>query len=440
MLESRSMRALLAATLLLLCAGIPALAQQDGGPDEMVPGRKFPPQVKQAPEKEETPWILRWMIKPLRRGMWIRLPIMDTDPNRGITGGLMPIWVIQGEHDDRIRQIHAPSLTYNRTFKMVPTYRYYFYPQEDAALVARGSVSKYESEALGQYEDNSIAGTEHDVNLRLQYNQDAGQRFFGLGPDSSKDAEGNYKERYWQLRWGAGTPVFSGSKLRARFSQHHQSGVILDGPLANLTEFHRLHPAQYSPSAQQVTENRLALDWDTRDSQTTTTRGAELMGFAESSVRGFASMYDYQRYGGMARWFKPWASDESRVFAAQFQFEQLAGAAPPFWLMPRLGGKYSLRAYGEGRYVDRGMAAANIEQRFNIYSAKMAGVTTEFQLAPFVGLGTVYDRPDKASKRYARPVYGLATRAVAKPQVVGSIDFGAGQEGLSVFMDINYSF
>jgi len=67
-------------------------------------------------------------------------------------------------------------------------------------------------------------------------------------------------------------------------------------------------------------------------------------------------------------------------------------------------------------------------------------VTTEFQLAPFVGAGTVFDSPEKMHRRFVRPVVGAAVRAVAKPQVVGSIDFAVGQEGLSVFMDINYSF
>jgi hypothetical protein len=37
-------------------------------------------------------------------------------------------------------------------------------------------------------------------------------------------------------------------------------------------------------------------------------------------------------------------------------------------------------------------------------------------------------------------VFGTSLRAVAKPQVVGSLDFGVGREGLAVFMDINYSF
>ncbi|OGR70454.1 MAG: hypothetical protein A2X40_09190 [Elusimicrobia bacterium GWC2_65_9] len=108
--------------------------------------------------------------------------------------------------------------------------------------------------------------------------------------------------------------------------------------------------------------------------------------------------------------------------------------------MPKLGGKYNLRAYGEGRYIDRGVATVNMEQRFNLFESRMAGVTTQFQLAPFVGAGTAFDNPGRAAAKYVRPVVGAAMRAVAKPQVVGSVDFGVGREGLAVFMDINYSF
>lgn len=433
------MRLLLA--LLLLSSPAGAARQQDGGvPEEIVPGRKFPEQVQQAPQQEETPWILRWMIRPLRRGLWIRLPIMDTDPNRGITGGFMPIWVIQGENDDRIREIHAPSITYNRNFKFVPTYRYYYYPQEDASLVARGSASKYESEAMGQYDDSGVLGTEYDVMLRVQYNQDAGQRFYGFGPAAPKSDESNYKENYWQYRWALGSPLFQGSKVRARLSQHYQASRIQDGPLPNLPQFRVTHPGQFSERAQQVTETRATLDWDTRDHPTTTNKGALVQLYAETSVKGFMSMYEYERYGGEGRVFVPWPKDEGKVFAAQARVEQLGGQSPPFWLMPRLGGKYNLRAYGEGRFVDRGVATVNVEQRFKVFEEKMAGVTTEFQLAPFAGAGVVYDRPAAAQAKYVRPVFGIATRAVAKPQVVGSIDFGVGQEGLSVFMDINYSF
>lgn len=407
---------------------------------ESIPERKFPVEVRQAPQQDETPWIVRWMIRPLKRGMFIRLPIIDTDPNRGITAGVMPIWVIQGKNDDRIQQIHAPSLTYNKNFKVIPTYRYYYYPQEDASLTMRGSWSKYEREVMGQYEDGSILGTEFDVYGRLQYNIDAGQRFYGLGPDTPKSGEANYKEEYFQYKVGVGMPFFSKSAWRLRVTEHLQSDRILDGPLPNLPLFATTYPHQLSRGRQQTNENRITLVYDTRDHAVTTARGAFLEVYGERAIRGWGSAYDYGRYGLETRWFHPWTSGDDRVLAVQTRYEQLLGPTPPFWILPRMGGKYNLRAYGEGRYIDRGLATVNIEQRFNVFEARMAGVTTQFQLAPFVGAGTVFDHPGRAAARYVRPVVGGAVRAVAKPQVVGSIDCGVGREGVAVFMDINYSF
>jgi hypothetical protein len=86
------------------------------------------------------------------------------------------------------------------------------------------------------------------------------------------------------------------------------------------------------------------------------------------------------------------------------------------------------------------MTALNAEERFRLYQAKMAGVTTDFELAPFIGAGAVFAAPEQVSMRTMRPVVGAAIRAVAKPQVVGSIDIGVGREGVAIFMDINYSF
>lgn len=407
---------------------------------EVIPEREFPKAVQQAPRQDETPFVIRWMIQPLRRGMFIRLPIMDTDPNRGVTIGVMPIWVLQGETDDRIQQIHAPSLTYNKNFQVIPTYRFYYYPQEDATFIARASYSKFEREAMGEYEDGSILGTDFDIYARLQYNVDAGQRFFGFGPDSPKNGESNYREEYTQYKVGAGMPLDHGSPWRVRYTKHYQSGRFTEGSLPNLPDFAVSFPGQLSRRYQQTNENRFSLDYDTRDHGVTTSRGVLVKTFAEYAIRGFESQFDYNRYGLDARWFRPWESDKDKVFAVQAKFEQLLGPTPPFWMQSRLGGKYSLRAYGDGRYIDRGMAAVNLEQRFKVYEAKTAGVTTELQLAPFVGMGSVFDNPNRAAARYARPVAGAAVRAVAKPQVVGSIDFGVGRDGLAVFMDINYSF
>lgn len=426
---------------LLLLASVPARALlADPGDGELVPMRQRVPQAAPHP-KDETPKALRWMLAPLDRGMFVRLPIVDSDPNRGVTYGVMPIIVLQGKNDERIEQIHAPSLTYNKIFKLSPTYRYYYYPQEDASFMARASRAKYEHETMLQYEDHSFWGTNYDVFGRAQEAADSGQHFFGLGPDSPKSAETNYKQQYWLVRWAVGVPFAAEGHARVRVSQRYQTSRLTNGPTPGLPGFDATFPAQFSERAQQTNETRLSLEYDTRDHTVTTSRGLFGNVFAEKAIRGYLSAYEYDRTGIDLRAFRPLEKHPDHVLAAQLYYEQVLGPTPPpFWLLPSLGGKYSLRAYGEGRYVERGVAAVNVEERFKVYEARASGVTTEIQVAPFAGVGEAFEHPGRAGVRYARPVVGTAFRAVAKPQVVGSVDVGIGREGVSIFTDINYSF
>jgi hypothetical protein len=431
-------RALLSLFIVLVVAAR-AAAQSATGSGEILPPHDLPPNVETS-TAPETPPYLRWMLDPREHGILVRLPIVDTDPNRGTTYGVMPILVLEDPLTNRITQIHAPSLTYNGDFKLEPTYRYYYYPSAQESFAARAGWGKYESEVMTEYSGRNAFGSPYDVFLRFQYNVDAGARFYGFGPDSSKSSQVNYRQQYWQFKWGVGTRLFDGSNWRAHIGDRYESSRILDGPLPGLPGFGYVFPAEFSDRYQQTNESRATLDYDTRDNVMTTTNGAFFQTYADASVKGFLSEYAYERYGADARWFHPWSSDPSKVFAVQYQYEQILGPTPPFWLLPSLGGKYSLRSYGSGRFVDRGSTSFNVEQRFTVLDEKMAGVTTEIQLAPFAGVGTVFDSPQTAQFAYLRPVVGAAVRAVAKPQVVGSIDVGYGQEGAAVFMDINYSF
>lgn len=422
---------------------LPAAAwAQDGQPPEPEPPRAVPAEVSKVAQtpRDETPPILRLIIRPLKRGMMVRLPIIDTDPNRGVTVGFMPIWVIQEKGTDRIEHIHAPSITYNKVFGPIPTYRYYYYPTETSTLNMRASLSTQEErEAFGLFEDENFLGRRLVFSYKIQYNVDGAKRFYGLGPDSPKSSEANYVEDILQSKVSAGMPIRRESRWKVHANNNLFALRMKNGRTPNLAPFPRTFPGVAPVRRQQTNELGLRLDYDTRDHGVTTGRGAYVNAAWSSSVRGLASAQDYSRYGLDGRVFYPWPRNPGRVTAAQARYDQVLGT-PPFWLQPSLGGKYSLRAYGEGRYVDRGALALNLEQRFTLWKVKMAGVTTELETAPFVGMGTVFDNPGRMARRYFRPVVGLATRAVAKPQVVGSLDFGVGREGLAAFMDINYSF
>lgn len=424
--------------LFTLALARPAAAQEQLTPPPVKP--PFPQETAEAPMSEQAPWLIRWMIEPISRGMIIRLPIIATDPNRGVTEGVMPIWVIQEKNGTRIEAIHAPSLTYNPNFGVAPTYRFYYYPAADESVQTRVSINKYEKEGMFQYQDRSFLETNADFFARFHYNVDASQRFYGFGPDSPQSAESNYKEDFFNYVLKAGYPLFLGSRWRIHGTDHLQAEKVLNGPLAGIPGTDTEFPAVAAPDhRQQINEMRANVDYDSRDNPVTTRSGLYDNFFAEHAFKGVASAYEYGRYGADLRGYEPWDGKVPMVSAAQLQVQQVYGNAP-FWAQSSLGGKYSLRAYGDGRYVDRGVATLNLEQRFTVYKARMAGVTTEFEVDPFAGAGEVFHDPGELAARWVRPVVGSAVRAVARPQVVGSIDLGVGQEGLVAFMDINYSF
>jgi hypothetical protein len=64
----------------------------------------------------------------------------------------------------------------------------------------------------------------------------------------------------------------------------------------------------------------------------------------------------------------------------------------------------------------------------------------ELELAPFLELGKVFERPGTSPLSHLHPVYGIGIRGIARPFVVAYVDVGYGQEGATVFTGINYPF
>ncbi|MBI4386482.1 MAG: BamA/TamA family outer membrane protein [Elusimicrobia bacterium] len=392
-------------------------------------------------QPEEQPRIIRWMVHPRRRGMFVNLPIVDTDPNRGITYGIMPIWVVQGETDDRIRHIHAPSVTYNETFRINSIYRYYYYPTKDSSLLLLASISQVvDKEFLAQYDDFRLLGTSFLTRFKLQSNINGAGRFYGIGPNTPSSGESNYVNDTLNMSLLFGFPVYKDSRWYIHASQALNGQKVSNGPVDALPDIDKLYPLVAPAHRHQSSVARLALNYDSRDNPITTAQGAYADFFWETSQRRFASEYTYRHFGTDLRYFHRSRREPRLATAGRIRFQQMLGEGLPFWLLPQLGGKYVHRAYGEGRYVDYGLLVASLEERFTLFEIKTAGVKTSYELDPFTELGTVFDAPGKLARKYMRPVYGASLRAVAPPQVVGSVDFGVGQEGLSVFMDVNYSF
>src|SRR5258708_7955101 len=66
------------------------------------PGGAFVPQpvVPEELKNEGEHFPLSLIVHPLKRGMLVRLPLIDTDPNRGFTFGVLPVWIINASTGD----------------------------------------------------------------------------------------------------------------------------------------------------------------------------------------------------------------------------------------------------------------------------------------------------------------------------------------------------
>ncbi len=393
------------------------------------------------PGEDPPPLALRLIVRPLDRGMLIRLPLIDTDPNRGFTFGFLPVLIVNSAKEDRIQSMHAPSLTYNPTFKTNFTHRYYYYPTKESTLMVRGAISQVlERELFVQYDNANVFGGNEEAGIKAQYNADASNRFFGVGPTTSKRAAANYLLKTLIVDGYYGMPIYKGSNWYWTVEHRLIGNKVADGPIKSIAGVTTLYPAAVPARFHQTSAFKAFITYDTLDSAITTTRGTYAESFAETSQRTLGSEYVYQRFSVDLRHFRRTSDDDTFVTAGRVKFEQVIGDGVPFFLLPYLGGKYLFPAYGDGRFTTQGVLAAVLEERVTLFRLKTGGVLTKYEVAPFAGLGSSFDTPGRMTSRYARPLVGVGLRAVAPPQVVGSIGLGIGQEGMNVFMDINYPF
>ena len=112
----------------------------------------------------------------------------------------------------------------------------------------------------------------------------------------------------------------------------------------------------------------------------------------------------------------------------------------PFYEQTLLGGKDSLRGFGEARFVDRNKMTLTLEERVRFYTLKAFNVNIDFEVAPFYESGTVYHEQDKFRPADLHHVWGVGFRSVVRPNVVGDIELGFSEQGTALFVGIDYPF
>lgn len=378
------------------------------------------------------------MTKSWKGNIFVWLPAISTDPNAGTTIGILPVLVLADENTHHIRHLLAPSYTYNELFGQTGTMRYYFYPTDTSQLYANASISQHTNRELKvRYENPALRDGLYYWRAEAYYSADGSERFYGLGPNSRSSNETGFVSKDSTVRstFGVNFAKYWRAAVGLRFRRYATEQNIIPGTIDSATQF----PGTPGLGTNNTTSSEFHLLWDTRDTPITPSRGASGEFFAEKTIKDFGSDADYVRYGGEGKKFFLW-KDPKQITVFHAKYDYANGPFIPFYESPNLGGRDSLRAYGDRRFVDRGSLVFNVEHRYVFSSLKLMGIQTNFEAAPFIDLGTVFPTPDEIQRKNFRPVYGAAFRAAVKPNVVGDVEVGWGHEGTAVFVDINYPF
>lgn len=362
------------------------------------------------------------------------VPFVSTDPNAGLTYGL--ILAFLETRDARTRSITAPSVSYSDIFGVTGTFRHFFYPQGDEKITTYASYGTGSEQVYYlEYKNPSVLSRTYSLDGQAGYRRLITQRFFGIGPGSSSDDETAYTRE--EMGGTAGVGLYLADDLRAVLQGRLRKVNVLASPL-DLPAPEDLFPDTPGLEGDLVGGAKVSLVWDSRDSIDIPSGGLFGIAALEIGSRNLLGDVSFQRYEVEGRAFLSGASHRY-VTAVRLLAQYVAGGEVPFFELSRLGGSSELRGFGEDRFADHGKILLQFEERIRFYDLTLFDVFTQLEVAPFLDVGKVFDTHDPFWTEM-RPVGGVGIRLLVPPNVVAAVDIGYGSDGSAIFANLGYPF
>lgn len=375
---------------------------------------------------------------------FIPVPEVATDPNGGVTYGVLPVWLFT-DNKNEINSILAPDINSNSTLGPGGNFRYLAYPSSDTNWYAEAGAQ----ETIARNVDIDYqTGRQHknwiSFEGRFFFEKDPTERFFGTGNHSHEGNQSNYTTK--QIYGEAILGINFSDKLQLSMMERPRYVRIEDGGFTSVPSIFKEFPHQKGLNGGSEVLSQWMIQYDSRDSvdiPRSGTLGRLYYGIAD---RRFGSSISYNRFGGELREF--YSVGERITFAGHvFNEYEPVGGEIPFWSQARLGGDESLltdqetlRGYGTGRFIDNNLFVMNVEVRTRVWDKTIFGTHGILELAPFAEAGRVSHNLSYNPFSELHPVGGIGFRGIAEPFVVGFVDVGWGGEGAAVFSGINYPF
>lgn len=369
----------------------------------------------------------------------IPLPVIATSPNEGMTTGALTAFLIHNNKDE-VSTLVAPQINYNENFGLTGTIYGAFYPTPEVNWemnLSRSSNVNQDYEI--KFRDKRLLNSNHEVNLFAYLFDDGSARFFGFQSESRQANESNYDAS--EIGVTASVGYFLTPHFQILVGERFRKVEIKRGAVESLPFIRDIFDERDVPGINGFTVHapKLALIYSTLDSRDMPTTGLYAKASMEVSSRALGSTAEYRHYEAEIKGYYP-LRDAKYISVGRLVYNQTLGNDVPFLERSILGGETTLRGYGRNRFIDSSYLLCNLEERIRLFRLPIFNVNVDWEIAPFIDLGAVMDRLNSAETKNFQFNPGIGFRGVVRPNIVGRIDIGLGQEGPAVFVGLGYPF
>ena len=367
------------------------------------------------------------------------IPAISTSKNDGNDFGLIVPVLITGADGD-LKYLVAPMAIHNSYVGARGTINLFRYEPGGKQLKAMASWSeRIEHKFLVNYVDPGFSNGRYSIEFGAMNFKNATMRFFGLGPTTQKGEQTNYTASETRLNWRFGVYANEVTQIavsqRLRIMQPIQQGAATMFPFAR-----DVFPEAPGMDGATILGQRITFHYDTRNNLVTPTDGMAITAYAELNYnfhRGVDPLYS--RYGLEVK--KMFASESKRaILVVRGELQATLGSDVPFYEQSSLGGQNNLRGFGVDRYIDKQLIAFSVEERIHLLRTRLAGVMADFEIAPFIDTGQVFNSYKNVSFKDYRITPGIGFRGIIRPNVVGRIDYGFSKEGGAIFAGLDFPY
>jgi outer membrane protein assembly factor BamA len=369
----------------------------------------------------------------------VPLPVIGSTPNEGVTLGALSAFLLHNRNDE-VSTLVAPQINYNKNFGVTGALYGALYPEPGHSWemnIAKSSNVNEDYEV--RFIDRHLT-EKTDLNAFFYFLTDGSARFFGFQSTSLKENETNYGDHETGITLLAGYDL--AEHLQLILGERVRNVRIVEGAVKGIPFIRDRFTEEQVPGIDGFFTHaqRLGIAYTTLNSLTFPTQGSQTTASAEFSSSALGSSDNYRHYEIEHKSYFPLGEDDRFISIIRAMYNQTLGSNVPFLERSILGGETTLRGYGRNRFIDSSYLLINLEERIRLLRWTVFNVNADWEAAPFVDVGAVAKSLLRTRSKNLEYNPGIGFRAVVKPNIVGRVDVGFGNEGPAVFVGLNYPF